>query len=88
MSLRRRGENRFLFLDHCSQAIEYETAQGAFNPRQQSLLAPDLAAIQQGVSAYDPLAGETGFQAFLGRHYRAIAMGASVVAGTALSLAT
>jgi hypothetical protein len=66
----------------------YETANGEFNPRQQSLLAPDLGVIQAGISAYDPLAGETGFQAFLGRHYQGIALGSSVVAGTALSIAT
>ena len=34
----------------------YETANGAFNPRQQSLLAPDLSVIQAGIvaNAYDP----------------------------------
>ena len=34
----------------------YETAQGAFNPRQQSLLATDLGVIQAGIgaSAYNP----------------------------------
>ncbi len=34
----------------------YQTANGAFNPRQQSLLAPDLQAIQQGLGAdgYNP----------------------------------
>jgi hypothetical protein len=66
----------------------YSTTQGAFNPRQQSLEAPDLSVIQAGISAYDPLAGETGFQAFLGRNYRGIAFGASALAGTALSIAT
>ena len=65
-----------------------QTADGTFNPRQQSLLAADLGAIQQGVSADDPLARETGFQAFLGRHYQAIALGASAVAGASTTLAT
>jgi hypothetical protein len=32
----------------------YITPQGEFNPRQQSMLAPDLAALQQGISAYNP----------------------------------
>jgi|GEM_PF-3877984 len=34
----------------------YETADGVFNPREQSLLAPDLQAIQQGLGAdgYNP----------------------------------
>ena len=32
----------------------YITGNGVFNPRQQSLLAPDLSVIQQGISAYDP----------------------------------
>ena len=66
----------------------YGTANGAFNPRQQSLLAPDLGAIQQGVSGYDPLAGQTGFQAFLGRHYQAIETGVAVAAGVGAGFAT
>ncbi len=68
----------------------YITPQGAFNPREQSLLAPDLSVIQAGIgaSAYDPLAGETGFQAFLGRHYQGIALGASAVAGAAVTMAS
>ncbi|MGC8542004.1 MAG: hypothetical protein ACP5QA_15445 [Phycisphaerae bacterium] len=61
----------------------YQTGNGAFNPRQQSLLAPDLGVIQQGISAYNPTAGETGFN---GRYDR----NASTIAGlseTGLGLA-
>jgi hypothetical protein len=66
----------------------YITPQGAFNPRQQSLLAPDLNAIQQGLSAYDPTGGEGGLDNFLAGHLQAMAFGASVVAGTAVSILT
>ncbi len=51
----------------------YQTANGVFNPREQSLLAPNLGAIQQGISAYDPTAGETGFNGCYDRNANAIA---------------
>jgi hypothetical protein len=51
----------------------YETANGEFNPRQQSLLAPDLGVIQAGISAYDPSAGETGFNGWFDRNANTIA---------------
>ena len=50
----------------------YITPQGAFNPREQSLLAPDLSVIQAGVSAYDPTAGETGFKGWYDRNANTI----------------
>ncbi len=61
----------------------YETANGAFNPREQALLAPNLGAIQQGISAYDPTAGETGFNGWYDRNAGTIA----AVSGVGLSLA-
>ncbi len=51
----------------------YQTANGAFNPREQGLLAPDLSVIQAGVSIYNPTAGETGFNGWYDRNAGAIA---------------
>ena len=61
----------------------YQTANGAFNPREQSLLAPDLSVIQAGVSIYNPTAGETGFNGWYDRNAGTIA----AVSGVGLSLA-
>ena len=61
----------------------YQTAKGAFNPREQSLLAPDLSVIQAGVSIYNPTVGETGFNGWYDRNAGTIA----AVSGVGLSLA-
>jgi YD repeat-containing protein len=55
----------------------YINPQGEFNPRQQSLLTPDLAAIQQGISAYDPTQGETGFTGWYDRNLGTVGVGIS-----------
>ena len=63
----------------------YETANGAFNPRQAVSLSPNPAMQLAGLSAYSQ---PTGFWGFYARHEQGIAFGASAVAGTALSVAT
>ncbi len=68
----------------------YITPQGALNPREQSLLAPDLSVIQAGIgaSAYSPTAGETGFKGWYDRNAGSIAFGAGVGSGAAAGLLT
>ena len=66
----------------------YITPQGEFNPRQQSLLSPDLSAIQQGISAYDPTQGETGFTGWYDRNAGTIAEVSGIGLGIAASVLT
>ena len=63
----------------------YNTPNGVFNPGQDSMLAPNSGMVLAGLSQYSV---PQGFWGFYAQHERAIAFGASVVAGTALSLAT
>ena len=66
----------------------YITPQGEFNPRQQSMLSPDLAAIQKGISAYDPTQGETGFTGWYDRNAGTIAEVSGIGLGIAAGVLT
>jgi hypothetical protein len=66
----------------------YITPQGEFNPRQQSMLSPDLSAIQQGISAYDPTQGETGFTGWYDRNAGTIAKVSGIGLGIAAGVLT
>ncbi len=66
----------------------YGAGAQTFNPRQQSLLTPDLGAIQAGISAYDPTGGATGVNGFVDRNVGLIAGGAEIGLGIAAGVAT
>ncbi len=66
----------------------YGAGAQTFNPRQQSLLTPDLGAVQAGISAYDPTGGATGIDGFVDRNVGAVATGAAVGVGIMLGVAS